>query len=190
MKALRNSIVGAVVSVFALALLPVASASAASSSANTTINGVVNGAITIATSGTVNIPAVTPTAGGNASVASDTVTVTTNNSAGYTLTLSMSAASTSNALVSGANTLAAGTVATPSTWGYSLSSAALSDQPVGSVTGTFQAVPLAASAVQIKNTSVAATTGDATPVYYGLSANASQPSGTYTGTVTYTAVTN
>lgn len=190
MKTFRRSFVGIALSVFALAVVPVASVSAVT--ADTVINGTVNGAISIATSGsaasgTVTIPAVTPTSGGNASVASETVTVTTNNTSGYDLTLSMSSASADNALHSGANSLPAGTVASPSSWGFSTSSATLSDQPVGSLTGTFQPVPMAAAPASLKSTAAAAITGDTTSVYYGLSADSSQPSGVYTGTVTYTA---
>jgi hypothetical protein len=155
----------------------------------------------LSTSGTVNAN-VSPTGSGAQTIASDIVTVSTNDASGYTLQLGETTA-TSN-MVSGGNTLPAssGTQTTPAamsvnTWGYRVdgiggfgagptstaSSAAIS----GSI--KFAAVPATASPNTIKTTSGTAS-NDTTTVWYGVAANTSQASGTYTNSVTYTATAN
>lgn len=201
MKVTKKQFTGAIASFSALAIVASpAIASAATQSANTTINATLGSAITVTTSTTVNV-AVTPTAGGVVSSASDTVTVNTNNSTGYVLTLADSDATTS--LASGGNTIAAhtGTQASPTTlannrWGYRVVSvggfgatAYSAETNNGSSTSTWAGVPASGSANTIKSTASTAT-NDATTVWYGIKATSSQPSGTYTGTVTYTATTN
>ena len=174
--------------------------SAANDSANTTINATVNSAISVTTASPVSI-GLTPTAGGVVSSSSDTVTVNTNNAAGYNLTLADTDANTS--LVSGGNSITAhaGTQATPTalannTWGYRVvdvggfgAGAYSVETNNSSSTSTWAGVPASGSAVTLKSTASAAT-NDATTVYYGVKATASQPNGTYTDTVTYTATTN
>lgn len=186
-------------SVFGLAVTPVV-ASAATQSANTVINANIGSAISITTSTTVTI-GVTPTPGGVVSSSSDTVTVNTNATAGYTLTLADSDTNTN--LVSGGNNIAAhsGSFASPTTladntWGYRIVSAggfgatAYSGETnqAGS-TSTWAGVTSSASPVTIKTTGSAAT-NDTTTVWYGVKATSSQPNGTYSDTVTYTATSN
>lgn len=186
-------------SAIGIAALPVV-ASAATQTANTTINANVGAAISMTTSSTVTINA-TPTAGGVVSSASDTVTVNTNNTIGYTLTLAD--ADTNTNLVSGGNNIAAhtGTFASPTTlsngtWGYRIVSAGgfgaaaySAETNNGSSTSTWAGVPSSASPVTIKTTGTSAS-NDTTTVWYGTKVTSSQPGGTYSDTVTYTATTN
>lgn len=183
--------------VVALAASPVV-ASAATQSTGTTINATIGSTINITSGPSVAI-AITPTSGGVVSSASDTVTVSTNNSAGYALTLENGDANRN--LVSGANTIAAhtGTHAAPTAfsgnaWGYAVaggafdaSYAALTN--AASSTTKWAGVPASGSAATLKTTASAATS-DATTVWYAVRANTSVPSGAYSDTVTYTATTN
>ena len=186
-------------SVFGLAVTP-ALASAASQTANTTINASVGSAISVTTVSPVTI-SLTPTAGGVVSSSSDTVTVNTNNATGYNLTLANSDTNTN--LVSGANNIAAhaGTFAAPTalannTWGYRIvnaggfgASAYSAETNNASSSSTWAGVPSSASPIQVKSTGSVAT-NDVTTVWYGVNATTSQPNGTYSDTVTYTATTN
>lgn len=169
--------------------------------ANTTVSSTIGSTLGVfTTSGTVALNA-TPTAGGVQTIAADTVTVSTNNSAGYTLQLAESTASA--ALVSGGNSIPAtsGTFASPiaqtaNTWGYRVDSlgtfgagptSPVSNAAIGSA--KFAAVPATASPQTIKTTAATAS-NDTTSVYYGIAVNTATPSGTYTNVVTYTAVNN
>jgi hypothetical protein len=170
--------------------------------ASTTISSVISPVISVfTTSGTVNAN-VTPTGAGAQTIASDTVTVSTNDSAGYTLTLAETSAAT--ALTSGGNTIPAssGSQTTPvamsaNTWGYRVDGVGgfgagpTSAQSSAAISGTikFAAVPVTASPNTLKTTSGTASS-DTTTVWYGVAANTSQASGTYTNSVTYTATTN
>ena len=190
---------GLVVASMAVALAPVL-ASAATANANTTITATVNSVITMTTSGSVAI-SLTPTAGGVVSSNSDTVTISTNNTAGYFLTLADSDATTS--LVSGANTIVAhtGTFAAPTAlannrWGYRLDSAGgfgagptSAETNNAASTTTWAGVPASGSAQTLKTTATTAS-GDVTTVWYGVKATSAQPNGAYADTVTYTATTN
>lgn len=182
----------------AVAITPVV-ASAASQSANTTINATVNEVISISTSSTVTL-SLTPTSGGVVSSSSDTVTVSTNKTNGYNLTLADADATTT--LASGGNTITAhsGTFAAPTAltngkWGYAVAAAGGFDASystetnAGSSTSLWAGVPATGSAQTLKTTSSTAS-GDTTTVWYAAKANSSQPNGTYSGTVTYTATTN
>jgi hypothetical protein len=180
-----------------LAGIPIA---ASAVSGNTTVNATVNSIISVTTVSPVSV-SLTPTAGGVVSSSSDTVTVNTNNSAGYNLTLADTDANTS--LVSGANSITAhtGTQTTPTalannTWGYRVvgvggfgATAYSVESNNSSSTSTWAGVPASGSPVTLKTTGTTAT-DDITTVYYGVKATASKPSGTYTDTVTYTATTN
>lgn len=186
-------------SAIGIAALPVV-ASAAAQSASTTINANIGSTISVTTSATVAINA-TPTAGGVVSSASDTVTVNTNNASGYTLTLAD--ADTNTDLVSGSDTITAhaGTFASPTalangTWGYRIvgaggfgGTAYAGESNNVSSTSTWAGVPSSASPTTIKTTASSAT-NDTTTVWYGTRVSSSQPNGTYTDTVTYTATTN
>lgn len=194
----KKQVTGVIASFSALALLASpAIASAATQSANTTISASIGSAISVTTSGTVSVSLV-PTSDGVVSSASDTVTVNTNNEAGYTLTLADSDTNTN--LVSGSNNIAAhaGTYAAPTalgnnTWGYAVEGGAFDasyapETNAGSSTTKWAGMPSSAAPQQLRSTSSTAT-NDITTVWYGVKATSSQPNGTYTDTVTYTATT-
>jgi len=171
---------------------------AATDSDNTTINATIASVISIATSGTVAIN-VTPVSGGSQTSASDTVTVSTNNAAGYDLTLANSDATLT--LANGANTIAAhaGTYAAPTalannSWGYAVGGLGTFDGSyttitnAGTSTTKWAGVPGTGSPQNIKSTSSTAS-GDTTTVWYSVKADTTNPNGVYTDTVTYTATT-
>jgi hypothetical protein len=187
-----------VLAALAVVVTPVV-ASAATQTANTTINATINEVISISTSTTVTLN-LTPTAGGVVSSSSDTVTVSTNKTNGYNLTLADADATTS--LVSGGNTITAhsGTFAAPTAltngkWGYAVAAAGgfdatyTTETNAGSSATLWAGVPATGSAQTLKTTSSTAS-GDTTTVWYAAKANSSQPNGVYSDTVTYTATTN
>lgn len=194
----KQLVIGGIAS-FLLASAPMI-ASAASQNSTTTVSATVAAVISISTSTTVAV-SLTPTSGGVVSSASDTVTVNTNRTAGYTLTLADSDATTS--LTSGGNTITAhgGTFASPTAltagkWGYRIvnaggfgATAYSAETNNASSSSTWAGVPATGSAQTIKTTATTAT-NDTTTVWYGVKVNTSQPDGTYTDTVTYTATTN
>ena len=181
--------------------LLIAPVAVAASTATTTINSVISPVISLfTTSGTVNLN-VTPTAAGAQTTASDTVTISTNDSAGYTLKLSATTANTN--LVSGANNIAAttGTLAAPTaltsgTWGYRIDSVGgfgagptsiINSAVIGAL--TYAGVPSNVSPVTLATTAAVATNA-VTTVWYSTADNYSVPTGTYTQQVTYTATAN
>ena len=158
----RFGITSGIVALVGTLLLP-AIAGAATNTANTTINATVDAVISITSSSPVAL-SLTPTSGGVVTSASDTVTVNTNNAAGYTLTF---ADSNSNAdLISGSDTFGphAGTQASPtalanSKWGYAVASLGGFDSSYsvetnnGSSTSKWAGVPVNASPNTLKTTS-------------------------------------
>lgn len=184
----------------ALAALVAVPLAAQAATSTTTVSSAIGSTISLSTSGTVSID-VTPTGGGVQTIAKDTATVSTNDNAGYTLKLGETTSSTD--LVSGSNTIPAvsGTQASPTaetanTWGYRVDgvggfgagpTSAASNQAIGGT--TFAAVAATASPNTIKTTSSTAS-GDTTSIWYGIAANTSAPSGTYSNSVTYTATAN
>lgn len=175
--------------------------SASAVTANTTINATVNPTITVASTGTVTLT-LTPGVAAVESRASDTVTVNTNDTAGYTLTLADADAVTN--LVSGANTIGAhaGTFAVPTAlannkWGYALAGGnfTASYTPISNETGStdkWAGMPATGSPQTLKTTATTAT-NDTTTVWYGVKVDSTQPSGVatpYSDSVTYTATAN
>ena len=174
----------------------------AQATATTTVSSVVASVITLlSTSGTVNINT-TPTGSGVQTIASDTVTVSTNDASGYTLQLGETSATTT--LTSGGNTIAAssGTQGTPiamanNTWGYRVDSIGgfgagpTSPATNAAISGTikFAGVAPSGSPNTIKTTATTAS-NDTTTIWYGVATTTAQASGTYTNSVTYTAVAN
>ena len=128
-----------------LVLLP----TTADAANTTTVNATVSKTASVSTtSGTVNL-AITPTATGSFTSASDTVTAGTNSTAGYQLQLSAATV----ALTNGANTIGAstGTPAAPvalanNTWGYRV------DGQYGFGAGTTTAQTNAASLTSVSYT--------------------------------------
>ncbi|HEU4913831.1 MAG TPA: hypothetical protein VFT16_00285 [Candidatus Saccharimonadales bacterium] len=178
-----------------------APAIAGAATASTTISSAIGSVISVFTSnGTVNVN-VTPSGAGAQTIASDTLTVSTNDPLGYTLQIADSDANTN--MVSGSNNLAAsaGTQASPiaqavNTWGYRVDGAGgfgagptsgQNSTAIGAL--TFAGVPANSSPNTLKTTATTASE-DTTTVWYAVAADTSQPSGTYTDTVTYTATAN
>jgi hypothetical protein len=156
--------------------------------------------ISISTSGSIDLSA-TVSPSDVYTIAGDSVTISTGADTGYTLTLASSGAGTS--LTSGGDTVAASggspaspTVLAANTWGYRIDGLSgfgagpttpVSNAPSSSL--TFAGVPANGSPQTIRTTSDVAA-AEITNVWYGLRANLSLPPGTYTGSITYTAVTN
>lgn len=158
--------------------------------------------ITLTGTGSVGVD-VTPTASGRCTVQSDTVTVETGNSAGYTVTMTVDAADNNMAASGGTIPAHSATAASPTSlgmnaWGYRVDGTAgfgsgpTSAQDSAAVPSVpFAGVPDNTSA----STPVAASTEPASPadetkVWYGVCADMVQASGTYEVTVLYTAVAN
>jgi hypothetical protein len=174
---------------------------AAADTANTTISTTISAVISVfTTNGTVNAN-VLPTVSGAQTTSSDTVTISTNDTSGYTLKLEDANANTN--LVSGGNNIAAttGTQASPialtaGKWGYRVDSlGGFGAGPTSSQTNvaigsaTYAGVPANGSPNTLKTTASTAT-NDTTTVWYSVAADTTQPIGTYTDIVTYTALTN
>ena len=158
--------------------------------------------ITLASSGTV-ADNVVPTASGKCTVQSDTVSVLTDNAAGYTVTMTTS--TTSNALANGSSLITAsgGTAAVPATlanntWGYRIDGISgfgagpTSAQSSGGTPSVrFAGVPASnQTAATVSSASGPADPAVNTTVWYGVCTNTSLPSGNYSTSITYTAVTN
>lgn len=172
-------------------------ANAVTTSVNSSIGSIIS---VFTSSGTVSLNS-TPSASGVQTIASDVITVSTNDTAGYTLKVGETSAS--SALVSGGNSIPAssGTQASPiaqavNTWGYRVDSiggfgagptTGVSNAAIGTI--KFAAVPATASPDTIKTTAATAT-NDTTSVWYGVAVNTATPSGSYTNSVTYTAIAN
>lgn len=159
--------------------------------------------ITLTTSGSIAAN-VTPAAGATrCSVSKDTVTATTDSSTGYTVTLTdtdttNTLAGTSSNIIASTGTPASPVVLAANTWGYRVDSiASFGAGPTSAITNaavptvTFAAVPLSSgTAGLIRSTTSADGTAVATPVWYGVCANTSLTSGSYSDSVTYTATIN
>jgi hypothetical protein len=158
--------------------------------------------ISLTTSGSIAVN-VTPAAGATrCTVSSDSVTASTDSSTGYTVTLTDT--DTTNSL-SGPTSIAAtsGTPAVPivlaaNTWGFRVDNiSGFGAGPTSIVanggvpTAKFAAVPLSTGTpATIRTTSTADSSTVSTPVWFGVCANTSLQSGSYTDSVTYTAVIN
>lgn len=195
-----NRILTASTTAFAVIALAYSPAALAATS-NTTITGTVGSTITVNSGASVALN-VAPSSGAAVSTASNTVTVTTNNATGYDLTLSTTGAERD--LVKGSDHIAAhtGTWASPSTlatnsWGYRIDNAGTFGagpttvlNSAASSSQTWAGVPASGSAQNIKTSSTNTSgAGDDVTVWYAMSADATKPSGNYTNSVVYTAVT-
>lgn len=165
----------------------------------TVINANIGSTISITSGPAVNL-GIVPVSGGAQTSASDTVTVATNNSSGFFLTLENDDANTD--LVNGANTIAAhtGTHGTPTalannTWGYAVPGGDFDSSYTVITNATTSAtlwagVPANGTPVTLKTTAGPASPDDVTTVWYSAKADTTKPDGTYTDTVLYTATTN
>jgi hypothetical protein len=200
-KNIKLPIIAPLAITLVVALTTLTTAAVSALTASTTISSNISSVITLLTSnGTVNANVV-PTGSGAQTIASDTATVSTNDSSGYTLQLAETGASST--LTSGSNTIpsSSGTQTTPvamsvNTWGYRVDSvggfgagptSSQSSAAIGAA--KFAAVPATGSPATLTTTSGTAS-NSTTTVWYGVAANTSQASGTYTNSVTYTATAN
>ena len=156
--------------------------------------------ISVSSNGTLTL-SVTPATGGSQTTDDDTVSVTTNSSSGYTLTLADTDATTT--LVNGGDSISAhsGTQASPSalannSWGYRVDTiggfgagpgAASTNQTTNTL--TFAGVPATGAANTIRTTATTASS-ETTSVWYSVKVDGTKPSGSYSDSVTYTATTN
>lgn len=191
------ALVGTVVAAMTLPFTAVADIQTTNTNVNLTVNPVIS---SWASGPTVTLGAITPDNTGKQSIASDTVTANTNDTAGLTITMASNSAATT--MVSGANTIAAigGTPAAPialtnGTWGWRIDSlATFGAGPTTLISnaapnaGTFAAIPATGSPYTIKAT--AATGSTTNTVWYSSRVNNVQPIGAYVATVTYTITTN
>jgi len=158
--------------------------------------------ITLSSAATTNID-ITPSGTSKCSVQSNAVSVTTDSATGYSLTMTTSGTNTSMTYLSNNLTASSGTAASPTalatnTWGWRVDglsgfgagpTSSLASGAVPSV--TFAGVPASnGTPSQLALTSAAANPAVVTTVWYGACASPTAAAGTYTATVTYTAVTN
>ncbi len=191
----------AVVAVVGLALVPTVNVDAVV--VNPTVRAIVGATITMTTSsqGTGNNVDLSLSPGGSPVLtsASDTITVNTNNTAGYLLTLAD--ADATETLTNGGNTIAASanTTASPAalatnTWGFAVpgglfdASYSVESNATSSAT-KWAKIPSTGSPYTLKTTAAVAT-NDTTVVWYAAKIDSSKPTGTYTDQVVYTATTN
>jgi hypothetical protein len=162
----------------------------------------VNCSISLTSDGNISLD-ITPTASGSCTIHSDTPTVETDDSNGYTLTLADS--STSTALTNGSATISAtsGTFGSPAaltanSWGYRIDSlGSFGSGPTVDQTNVSPGSAVFSDIVASDQTAdtIASTSGAADPavsttVWFGACANTSVSSGAYTTQVLYTAVAN
>lgn len=161
-------------------------------------------AITI-TSGDTVAAGVTPVATANTcTVRNDDVAVTTGWSAGYTLKINSTDSSNtldgpgSNVINAVAASASSPAVLSNNTWGYRVDDiAGFGSGPTSTVTNgvtpteSFASVPTSVQTPNvIASSSVAVPTPATTTVWYGVCADVSLPTGTYSDGVTYTAIVN
>lgn len=159
--------------------------------------------ITLTSTGTIT-DAITPTSGSSTcSIANDAVSVTTGSSTGYTVSLidndtsNQMTGSNGGTISASSGTSSAPTTLSVNTWGYRVDgAAAFGAGPTSATTNTttpsltFAAVPLSSGTPDtIISSSVAASTPATTNVWYGTCTDVTIPSGSYTDSVVYTALT-
>ena len=158
--------------------------------------------ISLTSNGSISLN-ITPTSSGACTINSDSASVLTDDSNGYTLTLAD--ISTSTALTNVAATIAttSGTVSSPTSlsgnsWGYRVDSLGgfgsgptTSQSNISRPSTTFAGIVASdQTADTIATTSGAADPAVSTTVWYGACADTTASAGAYTTTVLYTAVSN
>lgn len=152
-----------------------------------------NQTITISSLGAVNLNLqfTNPSA---CAAGSDNVTVSTNAVNGYTLfinSLNSGSLLTGASSISPINAIGSSPISlTSNTWGYRVDGwAGFGSTPSNYLTATYGAVPNGGSLDRIATVS-SAVNNSTTIVWYGLCANTTLPSGSYSDTIIYTAATN
>ena len=183
----------------AIVALPVFSAKA--ETASTVVNANIGSTISIQSTANVDLN-INPTASSaKASSGKATVTVSTNNATGYTLKLGMISADRDLKKASDSINPHTGTLNSPAalannSWGYRVENTGgfgagnmAIESNLDNLTGTFAGVPAQGNDDQIKTNSTAIQSQQ-TDVLFGAKADSTKPSGTYTGTVVFTAIAN
>lgn len=170
----------------------------------TQIEATVNDTISISNTTPLVQVSLTPSGSAVESVGSDTVSVSTNSTNGYTLDVAASDATTTldSATGPGTYTISATTPTTPGTattldtnsWGWCVvglgtcsgSYTVSNDQSAGA-SGNWIAMPASGSDIEVKSTSTTAS-NDTTVFYYGVNVDSTKQTDTYTDDVTYTAL--
>lgn len=202
MKRIRIVFLGSVSAVLCLlcAVMNVAAINYGSGTYNTCdYNG--DCSLSLSASSSVSLP-LTPTVAGACTVASGTVSVTTESATGYQLLLNDSSATSVMTGQTYGGTVAAttGSSTSPATlgtnaWGYRVDAGAFGTGPSSAQTSgttpstSFAKVPASSSPDTLKTTAAVAN-GDSTTVWYGICATTATTPDTYVTTVTYTAVVN
>lgn len=199
-----NRIITTGVTAFAVVALAYSPAAFAATS-NTTITGTIGSTITVSSGAAVSLD-VAPDSSARYASRSNTVTVTTNNTTGYDLTLETTSAarelhkSTAPAADINAHTgtNAAPTALVANSWGYRVDNiGGFGAGPTAATAGVggdvldstlWAGVPALNSPDTIAtSTAPSAGGGDNVTVWYAMAADATKPSGNYTNTVLYTA---
>jgi hypothetical protein len=215
MPSYKNLILG--LTVAGIASAPIF-ASTAAEAVGTTVQTVIASQITAfsnTNSGNTTLNIVSPS-GVKQTIDKDTISVSTNDSNGYTLKIQDGNTSNALCVVQGAAcTGIPGTAATSAApaimsganqWGYHIddgtttwcSTAVLcgslltlpSNSAATSTTLKFAQVPLSSGTADTIKTTATTASSDTTPVYYGVNVDPTQASGTYSDTVVYTATAN
>lgn len=190
------------IGIISLVIAPIVSAA---TTGTTTLQAVVGYTISLdSVAPATTTLSIAPVAGGSQTTASTAVTVTTNDSAGYTLSHYSSSANLTN----GGNTIAStsGTWTTPivllnNTWGYGINTGTTGLTPVSngfsaaySATTNqttnalkFAAMPTSSTAVRATSTTASS---DVTTFWFSAKVDNTKPSGTYTATINYSVVGN
>lgn len=133
--------------------------------------------LTIATSGNVTIPNITPVTGGTTGTGTSNVTVTSTDVKGYKLYVRALTSTDMNNLGAIIPASANGSPAAlvTNTWGYNINASA-------NYTG------MTLTDVLVKSVTTPVSSGDVTTFTYGLKIDLAKPAGNYTTSVVYTAV--
>jgi hypothetical protein len=188
----------AVVAVVGLALVPTVHVDAVT--VNPTVRAIVGATITMTTTSQGNSNNVdlnlTPGASAVLTSASDVITVNTNDTAGYLLTLADADAvetltSGGNTIAASANTSAAPATLATNTWGFALPGAPFdasysAENNATSSTSKWAKIPSTGTPFTLKSTATTAS-NDTTTVWYAAKIDSTKPTGTYTDQVVYTA---
>lgn len=181
-----------------LVIAPMSASAVTQGPTSANVTATINPTLTMNVSNTASF-SITPDATGKASSNFDTVTISTNNTAGYKLQLKDADATTTL----GTSTIAAhtGTAAAPTalttvnTWGYRLDGGAgfgagptAAQTDVAALTSTSWA-GITTSFVDIKTTNSTAT-AEENKVFYAAKVDSSIPTGEYIEAVQYQSVTN
>lgn len=159
--------------------------------------------ISLSTSGTIDL-SITPTSGGAMSSASDTVTVSTNSSTGYDLSLRAETEQFSEMWAFGGTyipainaTPVAPTALTNNTWGYRVDGAAgfgagptSAEADVTTTSYTWAGVAGALDTPHVLKSTSTPAEDDTTTIWYGAEIDTSKSADTYSIDMLYTAVSN